>query len=134
VAPFACLTRKDQPFSCVVEVDNVFQILKDSFTTTPLLTHINPSKHFFLEMHTSNFVINVVLSQLGETFHCDKVSPRELNYEIDDKKLLTIVDAFEQYCHLLEKVQHEIIVISNDTTFLCQIHEDLKKNPFVIGI
>ncbi len=96
MAPFACLTWKDQPFSCVVEVANVFQILKASFTTTPLLTHVNPSKQFFLEMHASNLVINVVLSQLGETFHSHKFYPTEINYEIDDKELLTIVDAFEQ--------------------------------------
>jgi hypothetical protein len=47
-------------------------------------------------MHAFNFAINVVLSQLGETFHFHKFSLREINYEIDDKKLLTIVDAFEQ--------------------------------------
>jgi hypothetical protein len=47
-------------------------------------------------MHASNLVINVVLSQLGETFHSHKFYPTEINYEIDDKELLTIVDAFEQ--------------------------------------
>ncbi len=96
MAPFGCLIQKYQPFSCAVEVDNVFQILKASFTTTPFLTHVNPSKHFFLEKNTSNFAINVVFSQLGETFHSHKFSPREINYKIDDKELLTIVDAFEE--------------------------------------
>jgi hypothetical protein len=47
-------------------------------------------------MNASNFAINVVLSQLGETVHSHKFSPREINYEIDDKELLTIVDAFEE--------------------------------------
>jgi hypothetical protein len=51
VAPFACLTKKDQPFSYVVEVDNVFQTLKASSTIAPLLIHINPSKHCLEDEH-----------------------------------------------------------------------------------
>jgi hypothetical protein len=50
------------------------------------------------------------------------------------KELLAIVDAFEEWHHLLEGVQHEIVVIPNDATFFCQIREDLKKNSFIIGI
>ncbi len=34
----------------------------------------------------------------------------EINYEIHDKELLTIMDAFEKWHHLLEGVQHEIIM------------------------
>jgi hypothetical protein len=44
------------------------------------------------------------------------------------------VDAFDEWRHLLERAQHEIIVNPNDTTLLCQIFEDFKTNPFIIGI
>jgi hypothetical protein len=37
----------------------------------------------------------------------------EINYEIHDKELLTIMDTFEEWHHLLEGAQHEIIVYSN---------------------
>jgi hypothetical protein len=37
----------------------------------------------------------------------------EINYEIHDKELIAIMDAFEEWHHLLEIVQHEIIVYSN---------------------
>jgi hypothetical protein len=37
----------------------------------------------------------------------------EINYKIHDKELLTIVDVFEEWRHLLEGVQHEIIMYSN---------------------
>jgi hypothetical protein len=60
------LIKKDQPFSWGVEGKNVFQSLKASFTTTPLLIHEDPSKPFVLKMDASNFVVGVVLSQLGE--------------------------------------------------------------------
>jgi hypothetical protein len=57
---------KDQPFSWGVEVDNAFQYLKASFMTTPFLIHVNLYKHFILETDAFNFVVGVVLSQLGK--------------------------------------------------------------------
>jgi hypothetical protein len=36
---------------------------------------------------------------------------------IHDKKLLTIMDAFEEWRHLFEKVQHEIIVYFDHKNF-----------------
>jgi hypothetical protein len=85
-------------------------------------------------MNAFNFAISVILSQLGEPFHFHKFCPTKINYEIHDKELLTIVDTIEEWHYLLERAQHEIIVILNDTMLLCQIHEDLKKNSFIIGI
>jgi hypothetical protein len=38
----------------------------------------------------------------------------EINYEIRDKKLFAIMDAFEEWRHLLEKAQHEITMYLND--------------------
>jgi hypothetical protein len=34
----------------------------------------------------------------------------KINYKIHDKKLLAIMDAFEEWCHLFEGAQHEIIM------------------------
>jgi hypothetical protein len=110
VAPLTWLTRKDQPFSWGVEDDNAFQSLKASFmTTTPLLIHADPSKHFVLETDASNFAIGVVLSQLGEdnflhlvVFRSHNFSFIKLNYEIHDKEFLTIMDTFKEWRHLLE--------------------------------
>jgi hypothetical protein len=57
---------KDQPFSWGVETDNAYQSLKASFTTTPLLMHVDPSKHFVLEMDAFDFVAGTMLS-LGKS-------------------------------------------------------------------
>jgi hypothetical protein len=43
-------------------------------------------------------------------FYSFKFYPAEINYKIHDKELLTIVDAFKEWHHLLEGVQHETIV------------------------
>ncbi len=46
-------------------------------------------------------------------FHSHKFFHVEINYEIHDKEFLAIMDAFEEWHYLLEKVQHEIIVYSD---------------------
>jgi hypothetical protein len=103
MAPFTWLIRKDQPFSWGVEAKNAFQSLKASSTTTPVLIHAYPSKPFVLEMNAFDFTIGAILSQLGKNnflhpinFHTFKFSLVKTNYDIHDKKLLIIVDAFEE--------------------------------------
>jgi hypothetical protein len=65
-------------------------------------------------MDAFDFALGVILSQPGKRFFFHvvgfrpcKFSPVEINY---DKKLLAIVDAFEDWRHLLEGTQHKIIV------------------------
>jgi hypothetical protein len=117
VTPLTQLTRKDQYFSWGVEDDNVFESLKASFTTIPLLIHLDISKPFVLETDAFDLGIGVMLSQLGKYnlfhpigFHSRKFFLAKINYEIHDKTHLPIVDAFEEWHHLFEGVQHEIIV------------------------
>ncbi len=69
-------------------------------------------------MDASNFVIGVMLSQLGGynllhlvNFHSRNFSLTEINYKIHDKKLLAIVNAFKEWSHLFEGVQHESLCI-----------------------
>jgi hypothetical protein len=83
--------------------------------TTLLLIRANLSKPFVLEMDIFGFALSVVFSQPRENnllhlvgFHFHKFPPAKINYEIHDKELLAIVDAFKEWCHLLERVQHEI--------------------------
>ncbi len=94
--------------------------MKASFTIAPLLIHADLSKPFVLEIDTFDFALGVILSQLGEDnffhpvgFRFRKFFHGEINYKIHDKELLTIVDAFEEWCHLFDGAQHEIIVYFN---------------------
>ncbi len=75
-------------------------------------------------MGASNFAIGTILSQLGEDnlfhlvgFHSCKFSHVKINYKIHDNELLTIVDAFEEWHHLLEGVQHEITMYLDHKNF-----------------
>jgi len=93
--------------------------LKGSFIA-PYFIHVSLSKPFVLETDAFDFALNVILSQPKEDnlphpvgFHSYKFFPTEINYETHDKKLLAIMDAFEEWRHILEGVQHEIIVCIN---------------------
>jgi hypothetical protein len=73
-----------------------------------------------LEIDAFDFALSVILSQLGEDnlfhpvgFRFCKFFHGEINYKIHDKEFLTIIDAFEEWCHLFDGAQHEIIVYSN---------------------
>jgi len=100
-----------------VEVNNAFQSLKFFFMIAPFLIYADFSRRFVLEIDVSNFVVGVVFSQLKEdnffhpiSFCFHKFFLAKINYKIHDKILLAIMDAFEECCHLFERVQHEINV------------------------
>ena len=46
-------------------------------------------------------------------FYSHSMQPTELNYEIYDKELLAIFEAFQQWCNYLEGSAHIVLVLSN---------------------
>ncbi len=86
MAQLTQLTRKDQPFSWGVDVENSFESLKASFTIAPLLIHVDLSKPFVLEMDAFDLIVGAICSQFGEdnffhhvNFFSFKFSPTEIN-------------------------------------------------------
>ncbi|KAG5719001.1 hypothetical protein E4T56_gene20382 [Termitomyces sp. T112] len=81
------------------------QILSEkAFTSTLVLHHFNPSLPIVLECNASNYVIAGILSQLDSrgkdshsiAFYTHLMIPVELNYDIYNKELLAIIEAFCQ--------------------------------------
>ena len=99
VTPLTCLTCKDTPFEWKDKQQKVFTELKTAFSSTPILTHLNPNDPIVVETDASNYVTAAILSQISPkdgnihpiTFYPRGMSPAELNYEIcwiiDDKLL-----------------------------------------------
>ena len=119
VTPLIRLTRKNK-FIWTLKTERVFQILKTAFTTAPILFHPDPSKPFFLEAEASDFALGAVLSQYGDDgrlhpvgFYSRNFLAIEINYEIHDKELLAIIDAFEEWRHLLEGAGHMVTVYTD---------------------
>jgi hypothetical protein len=80
-----------------------FRQLKDAFTSIPILKDFDPSLQVIIETNASNFAIGCILSQKHNrrlhpvAFHSRKMEPAEKNYDIHDKELLTVVEAFKHW-------------------------------------
>src|SRR5882724_230173 len=109
VIPLICLTRKDTPFAWVPDHTAAFEILKHAFTQAPILAHFNPDNPIIVETDASDYTIAAIISQISPddgdlhpiVFYSRSMQPAELNYEIYDKELLAILEAFQQWRNYL---------------------------------
>ncbi|MBW0533307.1 hypothetical protein O181_073022 [Austropuccinia psidii MF-1] len=94
---------QNSPFIFNEEALSQFQILKEAFTTAPILSHFNPSLPTIVETDASDYALGAVLSQVNDSgkhpieFDSCKLLPAGLNYEIHDKELLGIVWALKHW-------------------------------------
>ncbi|MBW0560857.1 hypothetical protein O181_100572 [Austropuccinia psidii MF-1] len=107
ITPLTSLLRKDSPFIYNKEALSWFQILKEAFTTAPILSSLNPFLETIVETDASDYALNSLLSLVNDSgkhpiaFYSCKLLPAELDYEIHDKELLGIVWALKQLKALL---------------------------------
>ena len=76
--------------------------LKKVFTTVPVLTHWIPDIQITVETDASDYTLTSVLSIMTPdgkfhpiAFHSWTFSTLELNYDVHNKELLTIFEAFK---------------------------------------
>ncbi len=79
-----------------------FNHMKRCMIKTSILRHFDQTHKTILEINSFNYVNNEVLSQYDDkeilhlmVFYSKNMSSAECNYEIYDKKLLIIIQAFE---------------------------------------
>lgn len=90
--------------------DEAFKKLKITFTTAPIFKHPVPSMSFIPEVDTVESGVRVVLSLRSreklklhlKARYSKKLSPAEVNYDIENQKLLAVKLALEEWCHCLE--------------------------------
>ncbi|CAO3619736.1 unnamed protein product [Cunninghamella blakesleeana] len=119
--PLTKLLSKEKPvWEWTSESQSSFDKLKQLFCSAPILRHANITKSFILETDASDFAIGAVLSQYCEdnllhpvAYYSRKLKPAEINYEIYDKELLAIIDAFNNWRHLLIATATPIKVYSD---------------------
>src|SRR5882724_11758279 len=107
--PLMRLTRKGTPWHFSDECHSAFEALKKVFTTAPVLTHWIPDTQITVETEASDYALTVVLSITTSdgdlhpiAFHSWTFSAPELNYDVHDKELLAIFEAFKRWRHYLK--------------------------------
>src|SRR6266540_1334427 len=95
-------------------------MLKEAFTTAPVLTHWIPDRLIVIETDASNYALVAILSIVTEddqlhpiAFHSGSFSASKLNYNVHDKELFTIYRAFNIWRHYLEGSAAPIDVITD---------------------
>ncbi len=121
------LTRKNVSFVWSDACRRAFELLKRTIINTSILTHFDSRKQTYIKSDSSDFVNVNVLFQMRKndelhfvTFFSKNLVSTECNYEIYDKKLLTIVRCFEQWRSKL------LFIESNISIKVLTNHKNLK--------
>jgi len=120
VIPLTCLTRKDTPWNFDNKCRKVFSTLKQAFTSAPILTHWVLNAQLVMETNASDYALAAILSIMTidneihpVAFYSQTFSTLELNYNIYDKELLAIFEAFRIWRHYLERSTSPIDVVTD---------------------
>src|SRR5258708_2340277 len=116
--PLHVLTQKSKDWSWGAAEQQAFNVLKNTITSTPMLTFPSRSSLFCLECDASNFTMGAILSQQQEDglfhpigFMSKSFSNTEQNYQIHDKEMLVIMHALEEWRHFLEGSNQKFEII-----------------------
>ncbi|KAK3545818.1 hypothetical protein QTP70_015178 [Hemibagrus guttatus] len=115
------LWNKPKSLPWTLSAEEVFNTLKEAFTTAPLLVHPDPDRPFIVEVDASMTKVGVVLSQQqGNPSHLHpcaffsrKLNPVESNYDIGNRELLAVKLALEEWRHWLEGARHPFLVLTD---------------------
>lgn len=122
--PLFSLLKSDATFTWTDVESSAFVSIKAAFAKSSMLVHPDNSKPFILETDASDFAIAAILSQATASglspvaFVSRQMTPCERNYDIYDKELLAIVEAFKKWRHIL--------LSSNVNTTVLADHLNLK--------
>jgi len=124
--PLSELTKKEvkwkpqEAFAPGSPPRRAFEELKRLFTTAPMLQMHNPELPQRVETDASDYALGAILSQKNEDgrwrpvyYHSRKFNGAELNYDVHDKELMAIIDAFEQWRPQLMGAKFQIEVYSD---------------------
>lgn len=118
--PLTTLLQKDAPFTWNDPQEHAFATLKRCVTSGPILQYFDPAKPIFIETDASDFAYAAILNQPDEqghlhpvAYHSKKFEPFQVNYDIFDKELFAIVDAFRVWRHYVQGARHPVTVYTD---------------------
>ena len=97
-----------------------FEKLKKAFVEALVLMMPDMGAAFWVEMDVSDFAVGAMLSQKvqdGEwrpvAFFSKKLNGPQLNYQIHDKELMAIIEAFREWKHYLSGTTYQVKVYTD---------------------
>ena len=124
-APLSNLTKKEVSFNFDADCKMAFKELQHRLTTAPILAIYDPERQALLETDASDFAIGACLTQKDDegrirtiAYYSRKMTGPELNYDIHDKELLAIVEAFREWRVYLEGTTTPVQVYTDHKNLL----------------
>jgi hypothetical protein len=118
--PMTMLLRKEQPFEWREKQQQAFEKIKELVRKAPILQLHDPELQSMIRPDASGFALGLVYEQIKENgervivaFYSRQFTMAERNYDVHDRELLAIVEAFKHWRHYLQGSKHEIIVKSD---------------------
>ena len=101
--PLTCLTHKGSAWDFSNKCCSAFNMLKKAFTTVLVLTPWIPGSLLIIEMDVLDYTLATILSTVSPmdnevhhiAFHSHTFTLPKLNYDVHDKELLAIFEAFK---------------------------------------
>jgi len=94
--------------------------LKRKFTTAPILCHYHPERKMQIETDTSDLYKASILFQYEPDrcwhpllYYNKRFLPAELNYDVQDKDMVVIVNCFQEWQHFLMGATEEIVLFTD---------------------
>ncbi|KAL0183816.1 hypothetical protein M9458_019512, partial [Cirrhinus mrigala] len=121
-APLTSMVKKGgKQLSWSPAAIQAFELLKERFTTAPILHHPDPEREFVVEIDASNTGIGAVLSQRhGDppklfpcAFYSRKLTQAEQNYDVGNRELLAMKAALEEWRHWLEGAKLPFTILTD---------------------
>ena len=94
-------------------------------TIASILAIFDPERETILETNVSDYAVGVCLTQKGDdskirtiAFYSRKMTGPELNYDIHDKELLTVVEALREWRVYLKGTKYPIQIYTDHKNLL----------------
>ena len=119
--PLTHLTHKGTAWDFSKKCCSAFTSLKQAFTTAPILAHWIPGMPLIVKTDASDYALTAILSTISLTngeihpiaFHSWTFTLPKLNYNVHDKELLTIFEAFKIWNHYLKGSPTPVDVVTD---------------------
>ena len=102
--PLTRQTKKDEPFVWEAEQQLAFKMMVTACITAPVLRHFDHDREVIIETDASDYASAGVPSQYDDdqvlhpvAYIPKEQSPAKWNYDIDDKELMAIIKALEEW-------------------------------------
>ena len=118
-------TKKGTPFRWDTEQQEAFNLLKQLFTTTPILAMWQDERETVLETDASGWATGGCLSHYGSkgllrpiAYYSKNLTPTECNYSIQDKELLAIIRCLNEWRSELIRLSKPFNILTDHKNLL----------------